>query len=297
LFTWLRWAVLLYGIWFYYDFYAPKQGGYNKRLVKWWRTQRIHKYFRDYFPTALHRTEELPTGTNYLLVCHPHGILPFGVYTTFATAANGIYEKFPGIDIRISTLPMQFWVAVRREWLLFHGAVDCSKESLEYLLDTNRTKNNAVVLVVGGAAEALDSRPGCQMLTLKGRKGFIRIALETGSQLVPVYSFGETELYEQVDNPRGSKLRAVQDYFKRHVGFSTPIFNGRGIFNYNFGLLPRRKRIDVVVGAPLVVKKNENPSVEEIDRLHAEYIKALRKLFNDNKSKYGIPPEEDLIIV
>lgn len=63
LFTWLRWAVLLYGIWFYYDFYAPKQGGYNKRLVKWWRTQRIHKYFRDYFPTALHRTEELPTGT------------------------------------------------------------------------------------------------------------------------------------------------------------------------------------------------------------------------------------------
>ena len=53
-------------------------------------------------------------------------------------------------------------------------------------------------MILGGAAEALDSRPGCQMLTLKGRKGFIRIALETGSQLVPVYSFGETELYEQV---------------------------------------------------------------------------------------------------
>ena len=51
---------------------------------------------------------------------------------------------------------------------------------------------------LGGAAEALDSHPGKHMLTLKYRKGFARIALETGAQLVPVYSFGETELFEQV---------------------------------------------------------------------------------------------------
>uniref|UniRef100_A0A0N5AI68 Acyltransferase n=1 Tax=Syphacia muris TaxID=451379 RepID=A0A0N5AI68_9BILA len=297
LFTSLRWLLLLYFIWFYYDFRTPRRGGYSKSIVKWWRTQRLHKYFSAYFPSYLHKTAELLTGKNYLLVCHPHGIFPFGVYTCFATGGTGIYEKFPEIDIRVATLSMQFLVAVRREWMLFHGTVDCSKESLHYLLDTSKHVNNAVVLVVGGAAEALDSHPGSHVLTLKERKGFVKIALETGAQLVPVYSFGETELYEQVKNPRGSRLRAVQDTLKKILGFSLPIFNGRGIFNYNFGLLPRRRQIDVVVGSPVEVKRNPNPTQDEIEQLHTKYIEALEELFDANKVKYGIPKDEKLVLV
>ena len=38
----------------------------------------------------------------------------------------------------------------------------------------------AAVIVVGGAAEALDARPGTYDLTLKERKGFVKIALTTG---------------------------------------------------------------------------------------------------------------------
>lgn len=297
LLTWLRWVVILYGLWFYFDFNTPKQGGYNKRIVKWWRTQRIHKYFRDYFPTFLHKTADLPTGTNYLLVCHPHGVYPFGIYTSFASAANGIYEKFPGLNIRVATLPLQFWPFIRREWILSHGAVDCSRESLKYLLDTAKTIDNAVALVVGGAAEALDAHPGKHILTLKNRKGFVRIALETGAQLVPVYSFGENEVYQQVDNPRGSRLRTIQDLLKKHLGFSLPIINGRGIFNYSYGVLPHRRRIDTVVGMPLPVVRNKHPSTEEVDQLHAEYIEALKHLFNENKVKYGIPADEEFVIV
>ena len=66
------------------------------------------------------------------------------------------------------------------------------------------------------------------------------------ASLVPVFSFGENELYVQVSNPKGSKVRAIQDFLTRYFGFSPPLFHGRGIFNYSFGLLPYRKPITTV---------------------------------------------------
>ncbi len=39
---------------------------------------------------------------------------------------------------------------------------------------------NAVVIVIGGATEALDAHPGMFELTLKRRKGFIKMALKHG---------------------------------------------------------------------------------------------------------------------
>jgi len=63
--------------------------------------------------------------------------------------------------------------------MLIVGFCSCSKQSIEYLL-THNGHGNAVVLVVGGASEALDARPGSFTLTLKQRKGFVRIAMQHG---------------------------------------------------------------------------------------------------------------------
>lgn len=54
-----------------------------------------------------------------------------------------------------------------------------SKLSLKYLL-TQRGSGNAVVIVVGGATEALMSQPEVSTIFLKQRKGFVKLALKTG---------------------------------------------------------------------------------------------------------------------
>ena len=66
-----------------------------------------------------------------------------------------------------------------------------------------RGNGSAVVIVVGGAQEALDARPGSYRITLLDRKGFVRKALQFGADLVPVYSFGENEIFNQKPNPSG----------------------------------------------------------------------------------------------
>ena len=66
------------------------------------------------------------------------------------------------------------------------------------------------------------------------------------SHLVPCYSFGENELFGQYDNPVGSKTRRFQETFKKLSGFSPPFVHGRGIFNYNFGIMPFRKPITTI---------------------------------------------------
>ena len=60
-------------------------------------------------------------------------------------------------------------------------------------------------------------------------------------------------------------------------------------------LLFRRRPINVVVGAPIPVPKVEDPTDEELDRIHATYVAALAKLYEDNVDKYGDPGERLVI--
>jgi len=59
------------------------------------------------------------------------------------------------------------------------GACACSRDSIQWLL-THKGTGNAVVLVVGGATEALEARPNSFNLTIKDRKGFVRLAMQNG---------------------------------------------------------------------------------------------------------------------
>lgn len=66
------------------------------------------------------------------------------------------------------------------------------------------------------------------------------------AQLVPVFSFGENELFDQMENPVGSPLRCLQERLQKVMGVALPLFHARGVFQYSFGLLPYRKPIYTV---------------------------------------------------
>ncbi|VDM73676.1 unnamed protein product, partial [Strongylus vulgaris] len=90
LFTFQWHILLLYGIWYYYDRKSPKEGGYSSEWVQRWT---VHKWFADYFPVRLHKTVDLSPSHNYLVGCHPHGIIAMAVFANFATNGTEKYIK------------------------------------------------------------------------------------------------------------------------------------------------------------------------------------------------------------
>ena len=67
-------------------------------------------------------------------------------------------------------------------------------------------KGLAAILVPGGALEALNSDEDKIRLVLNRRKGFIKLALRFGVNLVPTFSFGENFIYDQVKAEQGKEI-------------------------------------------------------------------------------------------
>lgn len=151
--------------------------------------------------------------------------------------------------------------------------------------------------MVGGAQEAMYARPGNYRLVINKRKGFVKIAIQTGASLVPVFSFGEIDIFDQPDNSPGTKTRAYQEFVKKWTGVAPVNFFGRGFSEKSFGLIPHRRPITTVVGAPIDVKKNPNPTPEEINEYHGKFIEAMNKLFEDHKAKYIKDSEKVKLII
>jgi 2-acylglycerol O-acyltransferase 2 len=153
---------------------------------------------------------------------------------------------------------------------------------------------NGVMIVVGGAAESLNAHPGTNDLTLKKRMGFVKVAIRAGADLVPVFAFGENDIFDQADNRPGTKLRSFQKQFQSVFGFTTPFFHGRGVFNYDVGILPHRKAIHVVVGRPVKVVQHDNPPTELVEKYHKAYIQELERLYDQFKDEYLPNRKKDL---
>ncbi len=64
----------------------------------------------------------------------------------------------------------------------------------------NQQRN--LMLVPGGYEEATLTEKGRDKVFIKKRKGFVKLALEYGYYLIPVYTFGESSLYSTLSIPK-----------------------------------------------------------------------------------------------
>ncbi|XP_075384270.1 2-acylglycerol O-acyltransferase 3-like [Tenrec ecaudatus] len=286
------WSIsLLYFTWLYLDWDTPSQGG---RCSTWMRNRTIWKYLRDYFPIKLVKTTELPPDRNYVMGAHPHGIMCIGYSCNFCTESNAFSQQFPGLRPFIATLAGLFRLPIYRDFLMFSGFCSVDRQNLDYILSENPC-GQLVVIIVGGAQEMLYSGPGQHCLNLLNRKGFVRLALRHGASLVPIYSFGENDIFNVKTFPTDSWQYRCQMTFKKLVGFAPCIFFGQSLFSAkSWGLMPFHRPITTVVGRPIDMPQALHPTEEDVDHYHTLYLKALDRLFEEHKESYGVPADAHL---
>jgi len=150
----------------------------------------------DYFPLSCVPWEEnakLPPDRQYVFAVHPHGIhcTPLAL---LSTVGSDFDKKFPGlVGSKLTGLAatVMFKLPVIRELFLCMGYVDASRSVARQILEVGRS----LYVCTGGEEESMCTTTGKDIVVLKKRKGFVRLALSYGADIVPVYGVGNSDLY------------------------------------------------------------------------------------------------------
>ena len=117
----------------------------------------------------------------------------------------------------------------------------------------------------------------------------MRLALETGARLTPVYVFGGNDFFYQMLTSDSWLAR-----WSRRLGASLTLFWGRAWLP--FVPLSPPHGVTIAVADPLPSKRaaaaDGTPTNAEISELHAEYEAALRAVFERYKGAAGYPDAE-----
>ena len=149
----------------------------------------------------------------------------------------------------------------------------------KYAMLSYMKKGESLALPPGGFEEATLTSTQKDRVFIQKRTGFIRLCLEHGIRVRPVYVFGEKGFYWNIQGMFEMRL-ALNRY-----GIPTLLAWGHPISP----LLPKSSvDMRIVVGAPIVLPKIEQPSKEDVKKWHDKYVAALIKLFEDHKeAAYG----------
>ena len=139
------------------------------------------------------------------------------------------------------------------------------------------------------------SRRPSEVLAVRGRKGFVKLALETGAQIVPCYCFGSSQIFDTPfgsDNSNDNGSGSWVERLSRRLRAALVVFWGR------FGLpIPFRAPLLTVIGRPIPVPKvnsssgagtaSSEPSAELVNEYHDLYLRETRRIYDKYKNCYG----------
>ena len=239
---------------------------------------------------------------------HPHGVIPIQAFLWMAFADQYV----PSLYGFGATTDAALRLPLLRQVLLWASVRSAQRHVLRHGLEHDK---QSLFLFPGGVAEIFLAQPGTHRIQISRRRGLMKLALQTGAALVPIYVFGGNDFYHQLQGGLG---------FLEHVSRSAKA--GLTLFWGQYGLpMPFPVQCSMVLGDPIfpvledastsikggkkddniknpetrqttddhspntTCPKIENPTDEQVEELMQRYMDAMRRLFDQYKDQAGYP--------
>ena len=232
--------------------------------------ERLSKNLYDSYPVEV--IGNLPVKGIYLF--HPHGL--YSTAHMFHTASP--FTNWPVRNIRGTAASFLWYVPFVKE--IFEGkCVPVDYYKMKEVLGMG----TSLGVTLGGINEMAEIKAGVMRLHIKKRNGIFKMAIQTGTPLVPVLVYGENELYEVFRMPFVDYIQ--KKMIENRMAFLVPsvqsVLNWSMIYNE-----PLKIPVKSVIGPSLDVGEAHEPTDEEIAALRNKYIAALRALYEKTRPAY-----------
>ncbi len=208
-----------------------------------------------------------------IIAMEPHDVLPISIFSF-----NSCLNSMPGHNCVGCVTSACFNIPIMRHMYTWFNIISVEKQNIVKLLG----QGISPIIIPGGVAEVsyLKTCDTECVLFLKSRFGFIKLAMQQGVPIIPVFSFGlrQTFSFWAPSSPWVAKLG-------RMIGFLPMVIVG--LWGIPFGPGKPSNYVNVV-GAPITVVQSDSPSEEQLLVYQEQYFAALRSIFETHKEAYGM---------
>jgi len=215
---------------------------------------------------------------NYIVAMQPHGVISFTSFCSWVKAPPAIRVIKSAVASAVLRFP------VLKNVMGIFGLTSASSTNVRNILRNRKGIDGCLVIYVGGLAELFKSSRKKEVLYLKKRKGFIKIALTEGVDIIPVYLFGNTHSFSIIKTGALASL-------SRKLQLALTYFWGKW-----FLPIPRDEKLLYVRGKPLGLPKIAEPTIDDIEKWHERYCQEVTRLFESYKEKLPEYKHKQLLI-
>lgn len=228
----------------------------------------VFQHWRRYISYKVTYHGAVDPDAQYCFVEFPHGVFPLAGQMHAA-----IWTRLHSRRLTLMAADVLFYIPLWRHYMSVGGCAPATRPVFHRALE----RGECVGVHAGGIAEMFVCEKDREVIVLRRRRGFVRIAVEHGVPLVPVYHFGNSRLLTL--GPRW--LQKVS----RRLRMSLGMVYGR------LGLpLPRQMPVWTVVGEPVDVGPPTARSTpgfdEQVEAVHARFSAAIEKLYYEHRDKF-----------
>jgi len=230
-----------------------------------WVFDTWRRYFR--MRVVLPYPPFLKPDNHYVIAQFPHACMPLAALLTQVMAGDPNIGMPPGpVWGVIASVLLQ--IPFFKHFFAWNACSEATGRNIQELL-----KSHSVGCIPEGVAGVFQGATiEKEAIFARARTGIIRVAIIAGTDIIPVYHFGNSQLLGY----HGS------EWISRKVRATVGLFWGwRGL------PLPYRHDLVSCMGLPIKVVQNDQPGKEQILETQARLLKALQELYNDNRHLVG----------